>query len=58
LATISLGRSGTAMPSWGKGSDKYKKLNSENRLDLVAHLRNWQNLLIRRNITETPISTN
>jgi cbb3-type cytochrome c oxidase subunit III len=48
LATITLGRNGTAMPSWGKGSEKYRKLTSEERVDLVAYVRKWQRLTIKR----------
>jgi hypothetical protein len=36
------------MPSWGKGSEKYRKLTSEERVDLVAYVRKWQRLTIKR----------
>jgi len=47
MATISLGRSGTRMPSWGSGSDEYKVLTSSQRKDLVAWIRSWQRYRIR-----------
>jgi mono/diheme cytochrome c family protein len=49
LATISLGRSGTAMPSWGRGSEKYPQLSGETRNDIVAYIRSWQEMIIRKN---------
>lgn len=48
LATISLGRRGTAMPSWGRGSEKYKQLSGEERQHVTAYIRGWQELLLRR----------
>ncbi len=48
LATISLGKRGTAMPSWGRGSEKYKKLSGEERQHITAYIRGWQELLLRR----------
>jgi mono/diheme cytochrome c family protein len=48
LATISLGRTGTAMPSWGRGSEKYPQLTARDRIDIVAHIRTWQQMVIRR----------
>jgi mono/diheme cytochrome c family protein len=47
-ATISLGRNGTDMPSWGRGSDKYRALNSQERHDIVAYLRQWQKVVIKK----------
>jgi mono/diheme cytochrome c family protein len=47
-ATISLGRNGTDMPSWGRGSDKYRTLNSQERHDIVAHLRQRQKVVIKK----------
>ena len=47
-ATLSLGRKGTDMPSWGRGSDKYRALNSQERHDIVAHLRQWQKVVIKK----------
>ncbi len=48
LATISLGREGTAMPSWGRGSREYRVLTGEERQDIVAHIRTLHQLVIRR----------
>lgn len=45
-ATISRGRTGTEMPSWGRGSDKYRTLNTQERHDIVAYLRQWQRFVI------------
>jgi mono/diheme cytochrome c family protein len=47
-ATISLGRNETEMPSWGRGSDKYRALNSQERHDIVAYLRQWQKVVIKK----------
>jgi cytochrome c oxidase cbb3-type subunit 3 len=47
MATISVGREGTKMPSWGKGSDAYPALGSTERQDLVAWIRSWQRYRIR-----------
>lgn len=47
-ATISLGRNGTDMPSWGRGSDKYRTLDIQERHDIVAHLRQWQKVVIKK----------
>lgn len=47
MATISLGREGTKMPSWGKGTDEYPALTSRQRKDLVAWIRSWQRYRIR-----------
>ena len=48
LATISLGREGTKMPSWGKGSEEYPSLSSSQRKDLAAYIRSWQRFRIRK----------
>ncbi len=48
LATISLGREDTAMPSWGRGSRDYQVLTGEERQDIVAYIRTWHQLVIRR----------
>jgi mono/diheme cytochrome c family protein len=48
LATITLGRRGTAMPSWGRGTSEYRRLASQERIDIVAHLRTWQREVLRR----------
>jgi hypothetical protein len=47
MATISIGRDGTKMPSWGHGSDEYQALTSTQRKDLVAWIRSWQRYRIR-----------
>jgi len=47
MATMTVGRGGTAMPSWGYGSGSYPALSGENRKDLVAHIRNWQRIRIK-----------
>jgi mono/diheme cytochrome c family protein len=51
-ATISKGRAGTEMPSWGKGSDEYRSLNTQERNDLVAYLRQWQRVVIKKWLTD------
>jgi mono/diheme cytochrome c family protein len=48
LATMSLGRSGTKMPSWGRGSEIHSQLTVEERFDITAAVRRWQGLVIRR----------
>lgn len=47
MATITLGREGSAMPSWGYGTVDYPALSGEDRKDLVAHLRDWQRIRIK-----------
>ena len=47
LATISVGREGTAMPSWGMGDDDVKALTPEERKDITAWIRSWQRYRIR-----------
>ena len=47
LATISLGRNGTAMPSWGYGQEEYPALTGAERQDLVAFIRSWQRIRIK-----------
>jgi len=47
MATITLGREGTEMPSWGYGQDKYPRLTGKERQDLVAHLRTKQRIRIK-----------
>jgi len=48
IATISIGREGTKMPSWGRGSDDYPALDASARKDLAAYLRSWQRFRIRK----------
>ena len=47
MATITLGREGTAMPSWGYGGDDYPALSGEERKNLVATIRAWQRIRIK-----------
>ncbi|MGM0475031.1 MAG: c-type cytochrome, partial [Bacteroidota bacterium] len=47
LATITLGRETTAMPSWGYGQGEYPRLSGEQRQDLVAFIRSWQRIRIK-----------
>ena len=47
LATITLGRRGTPMPSWGTGSRQHRKLAAGERKDLAAFIRSWQTMVIR-----------
>jgi mono/diheme cytochrome c family protein len=47
LATITLGRRGTPMPSWGAGSRQHRRLTADERKDLVAFIRSWQSGVIR-----------
>ena len=48
LATISIGRQGTQMPSWGIGDEEHSALSTDQRKDLVAYIRSWQRFRIRR----------
>jgi mono/diheme cytochrome c family protein len=48
LATISLGRSETPMPAWGRNSDEHRRLSASERQDLVAFIRIWQTSIIRK----------
>jgi cytochrome c oxidase cbb3-type subunit 3 len=52
LATMTLGRGGTAMPSWGQGDEKHNALTIEERQDIVAHIRLWQEFVIRQGPAE------
>lgn len=47
LATITLGRNKTDMPSWGYGSGDYPRLEGNDRSDIVAHIRSWQRIRIK-----------
>jgi len=47
LATITLGRSGTAMPSWGYGDQEHPVLSGRERQDLVAYIRSLQRIQIK-----------
>jgi len=48
LATISIGRRGTRMPSWGRGTADYPLLTPQERQDIVAWIRQWQTIRIKR----------
>jgi mono/diheme cytochrome c family protein len=47
LATITVGRSGTAMPSWGYGDTEHPQLAGKDRHDLVAYIRSFQRIQIK-----------
>ncbi|MFC2080742.1 c-type cytochrome [Bacteroidota bacterium] len=47
MATISIGREGTKMPSWGRGSEEFPTLGAVQRKDLAAYIRSWQRYKIR-----------
>jgi mono/diheme cytochrome c family protein len=47
FATVSLGRRGTEMPSWGMGSEERPALTIQERQDLVSFLRDWQRVVIK-----------
>ncbi len=47
MATITLGRSQTAMPSWGYGQGDYPALSGPERQDLVAYIRSMQHIRIK-----------
>ncbi len=42
LATITLGRPGTEMPTWGDSTTQYAALTAEERKDLISFIRSWQ----------------
>jgi len=48
LATITLGRSGTPMPSWGLPHNQRHILTTRERQHIVSYIRKWQNITIRR----------
>ncbi len=48
IGTISLGRSETRMPSWGRGEGDYSALIGKERQDITAYIRNWQRVRIRK----------
>jgi cytochrome c oxidase cbb3-type subunit 3 len=47
MATMTLGRKGTAMPSWGYGEKGSPVLSGKERQDLVAFIRSWQRIRIK-----------
>mgnify|MGYP006286980393 CR=1 FL=1 len=46
IATITIGREGTEMPSWGYKNDEYPVLSAGKRNDIVAFIRSWQRIHI------------
>jgi len=48
VATISIGREGTKMPSWGMGSEEYPALSPADRKALTAFIRSWQRFRIKK----------
>ena len=48
LATMTLGRDSTAMPSWGRGSETNPALTIQDRLDITTAIRRWQSVVIKR----------
>ncbi len=47
MATITLGRKHTAMPSWGYGQGDYPVISGTDRQHLVAHIRSFQRIKIK-----------
>ena len=47
MATVTLGRKGTAMPSWGYGGKEHPALTAEERQDVVSYIRSWQRIRIK-----------
>jgi mono/diheme cytochrome c family protein len=50
FATLTIGRKGTDMPSWGRGKDEYRPLNIQERYDITAFLRSWQRVIIKKTL--------
>jgi len=50
FATVSLGRAGTDMPAWGKGSETRPVLSHEERFDVLTFIRSWQRVVIKKRI--------
>jgi mono/diheme cytochrome c family protein len=48
FATLTLGREATDMPPWGRGKDKYRSLNVQERYHIVTFLRSWQRVVIKK----------
>ncbi|MFC2089239.1 c-type cytochrome [Bacteroidota bacterium] len=46
MASISLGRAGTEMPSWGKEEKGHPALSAAARKDIVAYVRSWERIRI------------
>jgi mono/diheme cytochrome c family protein len=51
IGTISIGRKDTKMPSWGRGTETYPQISTQDRWDIVAFIRQWQ-------LVEIPIPNN
>jgi mono/diheme cytochrome c family protein len=47
MATVTLGRAGTAMPSWGYGTKDHPALTAGERQDVVSYIRSWQRIRIK-----------
>jgi len=47
LGTITIGRSGTSMPSWGYGDPEHPLLSGKDRQNLVAYVRSFQRIHIK-----------
>ena len=47
MATITIGRNGTRMPSWGYASEEHPMLSGKERQDIVAFVRSWQRIRIK-----------
>jgi mono/diheme cytochrome c family protein len=56
FATLTLGRRGTDMPSWGLGTERYPALGVQERQDLVSFLRRWQRVVIKKTLQDRPPS--
>jgi mono/diheme cytochrome c family protein len=48
VGTISVGRSETTMPSWGRGERNYPALTGKERQDITAYIRSWQRVKLSR----------
>lgn len=46
VATLTVGREGTAMPAWGTAADDHPSLTGKERQDIVAWIRHWQRISI------------
>lgn len=49
IATITIGRQDTEMPSWGYESDEHALLSDKERQDITAFIRSWQRIHIKLN---------
>jgi cytochrome c oxidase cbb3-type subunit 3 len=47
VATLTIGREGTRMPSWGYSNDEYPMLSGKERQDIAAYIRSWQRIRIK-----------